>query len=445
MIHWIDRYFNISGQGSSVKTECVAGLTTFMTMAYIIFVNPAMLSAAGMDFGSVMMATCISAALASILMGLYANYPIALATGMGENAFFTYTIVIGMGIPWRVALGCVFVTGLLFLLLSLTRFRELLIDAIPASLKYAISGGIGLFIAFIGLSDAGLVQAHPGTMVALGPVTQPPVLLALAGLAVTAVLLVRGVSGALLWGILITAIAGIPLGIVSWKGIAAAPPSLLPTLLQMDIPAALSPALLPVIATFLFMGVFDTVGTLAGVGEMGGFMKEGKLPRSGRAFITDAVGTCVGAATGTPTVTCYIESASGIAVGGRTGLASVVTGILFLCAVFFSPVVSMIGGGVQLSGGALLRPITAPALIIVGCLMLKAVVRIPWDDFSEALPAFLILLMIPLTFSIATGIAAGFLAYVAIKLLSGKASDVSRLLYAVAGILACWFILRCVR
>lgn len=409
-----------------------------MTMAYIIFVNPAMISQTGMDFGAAMMATCISASLATIMMGLYANYPIALAPGMGENAFFTYTVCLTMGISWQVALGCVFIEGIIFILLTLTKIRQALIDAIPASIRYATVCGIGVFIAFVGLIDAGLVIGHPATLVTLGDIISPATILAIFGLIVTSVLLVKNIRGAILWGILITAMVGIPLGVVKYQGLISMPPSMIPTFFKMDILGAMKLGLVSIIFIFLFMDIFDTVGTLAGVGELGGFMKQGKLPRAGKAMLTDAVGTCMGATCGTPTVTSYIESASGIATGGRSGLTSIITGLAFLAALFFSPLIKMIGGGYLTTKGVLLHPVTAPALIIVGSMMLHSVTKIDWKDYSESIPAFVVILMMPLTFSIATGIAMGFISYAALKLFTGRGREVSWLVYLLAAL----FILR---
>jgi AGZA family xanthine/uracil permease-like MFS transporter len=391
-----------------------------------------------MDFGAAMMATCLAAAFATLMMGLYANYPIALAPGMGENAFFTFTVCLTMGISWQVALGCVFIEGIIFVLLTLTRLREKLIDAIPGSLRFATACGIGLLIAFIGLMDAGLVIQHPATLVTLGDVLSRPAILALFGLVVTSVLIVKRIKGAMLWGILITAVAGVPLEVVKFQGLVALPPSMSATFLKMDIAGAMKLGFLAVIFIFLFMDIFDTVGTLAGVGELGGFFKNGKMPRVHKAMLSDAVGTCVGAACGTPTVTSYIESAAGIASGGRSGLASVITGLAFIAAVFFSPLIKMIGGGYASAGGALLHPVTAPALIIVGSMMLHSIVRIDWNDYTESIPAFLTIVLIPLTFSIATGIAFGFISYASIKLLTGQGKKVSWLVYLLAAI----FILR---
>ncbi|MDD5438673.1 MAG: NCS2 family permease [Candidatus Omnitrophica bacterium] len=429
MTSLLEKIFHIKAQGSSIRTETIAGVTTFMTMAYIIFVNPAMISRTGMDFGAALAATCLSAAIATIVMGLYANYPIALAPGMGENAFFTFTVCVTMGISWQTALGCVFIEGILFIILTVTRMRQMLIDAIPLSLRYGTAAGIGLLITLIGLKAAGIVVANQATISGLGDVVSPGPLLALSGLVITGWLLGKKVNGAILWGILITMALGILFGIIKFQGVMSMPPSLAPTFLKMDLIGAMKLGLLSVIFIFLFMDIFDTVGTLAGVAEIGGFMRQGKLPRVGQAMMSDAVGTCIGAACGTPTVTSYIESASGIAAGGRTGLANVVTGLLFFAALFFSPLIKMVGAGYKTAGGLELNPITAPALIIVGCMMLKPLTRINWDDYSEIIPAFLVLMIMPLTFSIATGLAFGFISYAALKLLAGKGKNVSWLVY----------------
>ena len=438
MRNLIENYFDLKGLNTTIRTEVIAGLTTFMTMAYIIFVNPAMISQTGMDFGSAMAATCIAAAFATLMMGLYAKYPIAQAPGMGENAFFTYTVCLTMGISWQVALGCVFIEGLIFIILTLTKVRQALINAIPSGIRYATACGIGLLIAFIGLIDAGIVVRHPATLVTLGDIISLPTILAIFGLIVTGVLLVKNIRGAMLWGILITAVVGVPLGIVKYQGLVSLPPSMMPTFLQMDIVGALKLGLFSVVFIFLFMDIFDTVGTLAGVSEIGGFMKHGKLPRAGRAMFSDAAGTCLGAACGTPTVTSYIESAAGITSGGRSGLASVVTGVAFLVALFFSPLVKMIGGGYQVSPEVILRPVTAPALIIVGSMMLHSIAKIDWRDYTESIPAFMVIILMPLTFSIATGIAFGFISYAALKLFTGRGRQVSWLIY----LLATLFILR---
>jgi AGZA family xanthine/uracil permease-like MFS transporter len=436
----IEDFFRLKELNTSIRTEIIAGLTTFMAMAYIIFVNPAMISQTGMDFQAAMVATCISAGIATIMMGLYVNYPIALAAGMGENAFFTYTVCLTMGISWQVALGCVFIEGLLFIILTLFKIRQMLIDAIPASIKYGTACGIGLLIAFIGLKDAGLVKANPATFVALGDVLSPATILAVFGLILTSVLLVRKVRGAILWGILITGACGVLFDIVNYQGIVSLPPSMSATFLKMDILGALKMGLLSIIFIFLFMDIFDTVGTLAGVGELGGFMRQGKLPRAGKAMMVDAVGTCVGAACGTPTVTSYIESAAGIASGGRSGLASVITGLLFFAALFFSPLIKMIGGGYEAAKGVILYPVTSPALIIVGSMMLHSVTKIDWKDYTESIPAFLVIIMMPLTFSIATGIAVGFISYSAIKLFTGRRKEVHWLVYLLAALFLLRFV-----
>ncbi len=438
MLEAVVRYFRFSELKTGFRSEVIGGVTTFMAMAYIIFVNPAMISRAGMDFGSAMSATCVSAAIATLVMGIYARYPIALASGMGENAFFTYTVCLTLGIPWQTALGCVFIEGIFFIILTVTRMREYLFDSIPVSLRYSVACGIGLLIAFVGLNNAGLIVAHPATFVTLGDVLSPAPLLAMFGLLATGVLVVRRVRGAILLGILLTALAAVAFGMIKFQGVFSVPPSMAPTFLKMDIRGAFGMGVITVVMVFLFMDIFDTVGTLAGVGELGGFMKNGRMPRVGRAMLSDAIGTCVGAACGTPVVTSYVESAAGISSGGRSGFASVVTGLLFLAALFFSPLVKMIGGGYQPASGNILYPVTAPALIAVGCMMMQPVARIDWKDYSESIPAFLVILIMPLTFSIATGIAFGLISYAGIKLLSGRGKDVSWLVYLLAVI----FILR---
>jgi AGZA family xanthine/uracil permease-like MFS transporter len=434
----LERVFKLQENGTTIATEARGGLITFLTMSYIIFVQPAILSQAGMDFGAVMAATCIASAAAIFLMGFLANYPIALAPGMGENFFFTYTVVLGMGISWQVALGAVFISGVAFILLSAFRIREMVIEAIPPSLQHAIAAAIGLFIAFIGLQQAGIVVGNPGSLVQLGDITSPPVLLAFGGLLITSVLLVRNVRGAILWGMIATALIALPLGLVSFHGIVSAPPSLAPTFLKMDIAGAWNLGLATVILVFLFMVLFDTVGTVIGVSTQAGYLKNGKLPRAGRVLMTDAIGTALGAALGTSTVTSYIESSSGIAAGARTGLANVVTGTLFLVSLFFVPLVQMVGGGYEIAAGRFVYPITAPVLIIVGAMMVKSMLKVNWDDWSDAIPAFLTMIGMPLTYNIAHGLAFGLISYPLLKLLSGRGKEVGWLLYAL-GLL---FILR---
>ncbi len=436
MRNLLERLFRLQENGTTISAELRGGLITFMTMSYIIFVQPAVLSRAGMDFGAVMAATCISSAIAIFLMAFLANYPIALAPGMGENFFFTYTVVLGMGISWQTALGAVFLSGVTFILLSAVRIREMVIEAIPPSLQHAIAAAIGLFIAFIGLQQAGVVVGNPGSLVQLGDVTRPPVLLMLFGLIVTAVLLIRKVPGAILWGMIVTALVGLPFGLVTFHGVVSTPPSLAPTLLKMDVAGALNMGLATVVLVFLFMVLFDTVGTVIGVSSQAGYLKNGKLPRAGRVLMTDAIGTALGAVLGTSTVTSYIESSAGIAAGARTGLANVVTGFLFLLSLLFVPLVQMVGGGYQLADGKFLYPITAPVLILVGAMMTKSILRINWDDWNDAIPAFLTMIGMPLTYNIAHGLAFGLISYPLLKLLSGKGRDVSWLMYVLGAIFA---------
>ena len=438
MANLLERIFRLQENGTTVATELRGGLITFLTMSYIIFVQPAVLSQAGMDFGAVMTATCISSAVAIFIMAFLANYPIALAPGMGENFFFTYTVVLGMGISWQVALGAVFISGVAFILLSAVRLREMVIEAIPPSLQHAIAAAIGLFIAFIGLQQAGVVVGNPGSLVQLGDITSPPILLMFVGLIVTAVLMVRKVPGAILWGMVATALIGLPFGLVSFHGIVSAPPSLAPTFLKMDVAGAWNMGLATVILVFLFMVLFDTVGTVIGVSAQAGYLKDGKLPRAGRVLMTDAIGTALGAALGTSTVTSYIESSSGIAAGARTGLANLMTGFLFLLSLLFVPLVQTIGGGYQIADGKFLHPITAPVLILVGAMMAKSMLKVNWDDWSDAIPAFLTMIGMPLTYNIAHGLAFGLVSYPLLKLLSGKGKEVSWLMYML-GLL---FILR---
>lgn len=429
----LERLFKLRENGTTVRTELRAGLVTFLTMSYIIFVQPAVLSQAGMDFGAVMAATCVSSAVAIFIMGLFANYPIALAPGMGENFFFAYTVVLGMGVSWQVALGAVFLSGVAFLLLSAFRIREMVIEAVPPSLQHAIGAAIGLFIAFIGLQQAGLIVGNPGSLVQLGDLKQPPVLLALAGLALTSVLMIRRVKGAILYGMLATAVLGLPFGLVEFHGLVSSPPSMAPTFFQMDVRGALSLPLVTFI--FLYMVLFDTVGTVIGVSAQAGFLKDGKIPRAGRVLAADAIGTSLGAICGTSTVTSYIESNAGVAEGGRTGLANMLTGALFLLALFFIPVVQMVGGGYAVTPTHYLYPVTAPVMILVGFMMAKSLLKVGWDDASEGIPAFLTLVGLPLTYNIAHGLAFGFVSYPVLKLLSGRGKEVSWLIYLLGFLL----------
>jgi AGZA family xanthine/uracil permease-like MFS transporter len=425
---FLEARFALSEHHTTVRTEILAGVTTFLTMAYIIFVQPAVLGAAGMDFGAVLVATCLSTAFATALMALLANYPIAVAPAMGHNFFFAYTVVLGMKVPWPVALGAVAVAGLAFTATAGFGLRERLITAIPQSLKHAIAAGIGLLIATIGLEWAGLIVAAPGTLVTLGNLHSPPVLLSVLGIAVTAVLMARRVSGALLWGILATTLAGLPLGIVRYQGFASLPPSLAPTLLKLDVAAALAPGMIAIVFVFFFLALFDSVGTLVGVGEQAGLLRDGTLPRARQALLADALGTVVGAGLGTSTVTAYIESGAGIAAGGRTGLASLVTAALFVAALFLHPLVRMIGGGYA-DGPVTLYPIIAPPLILVGTMMIGGLRHVVWDDPTEAIPAFLTLIVMPLAVSITEGVAFGLIAYALLKVASGRAREVHALVY----------------
>ena len=442
MKNWLDRVFKLEENKTTVRTEMTGGITTFMAMSYIIFVQPAILSVAGMDTGAVMVATCVSSALATLLMGLLAKYPIALAPAMGHNVFFAVIVCgaapIGMGYSWQVALGAVFISGTVFIILSIFGVWEKLVAAVPDSLKHSIAVGIGLLIALIGLEYAGIVVGTPGplpgatdALLMLGDLTSKPVLLALFGVVVTAVLMALKIRGAILIGILSTAVLGLPLGIVKYQGILSAPPSVLPTFFKLDILGAAKTGLFTVIFVFFFLDLFDTMGTLMGVSGPAGFLKKGRLPRANQAMLADAVGTVSGSFLGTSTVTSYIESATGIAHGARTGLANIFTSVLFLIALFFSPLASMIGGSYE-HNGLILRPVIAPALIIVGYLMMKSVAQVDWEDLTEAIPAFLTIVIMPLTFSITEGIAFGFIFYALLKLVSGKGKEVHWFIYLFA-------------
>jgi len=438
LVNFLDRYFQLNENQTDVTTEVRAGVVTFLTASYIIFVQPAVLSQAGMDFGAVMTATCISSAIGCLIMGLWANYPIALAPGMGLNFYFTFTVVAGMGIPWQVALGAVFLSGVVLILLTVSRLREALINMIPDPLKSGIASGIGFFITFIGFVQGGLVTASPATLVQMGDLTRLPAIFTLLGLILIGTLLQKKIQGAILIGMMVLTLLAVPFGLADFHGVVSAPPSLMPTLGQLDVLAALDLGLLTIAAVFVFVDLFDTAGTLVGIGQQAGFLREGKLPRATRALMPDAVATTAGAVLGTSTVTCYIESAAGVAEGGRTGLASVVTAVLFLLALLFSPVAQMVGGGVKVDDATTLYPITAPVLIIVGCLMVSSLTKINWRQWDEALPAFLILVGMPLTYSIADGMALGFIAYPIIKVLSGKIREV----HWGMGLIALLFVLR---
>ncbi len=436
----LDRIFKLRENGTSIHTEVIAGSTTFLSMAYIIFVQPAVLSQAGMDFGAVMMATCLSSALTCIIMAFLANYPIALAPGMGENFYFVFTVVIGMGIAWETALGAVFISGVLFLFLTAFNIREMIIDAIPKSLKNAIPAAIGFFITFIGLVQAGIIVKDPGGgVVMLGNLHAPPTVLALTGLLVILLLMLRRIRGALLIGMLATTVIGLFMGVVTYKGFVSMPPSISPTLFKLDIIGALHQSFIPVLVVFLLMDMLDTVGTLIGVGQATGLMENGKLPRAQQALFADAFGTAAGALLGTSTVTSYIESTTGVREGGRTGLTAVIVAVLMILSIFFSPIVAMVGGGYSVlddKGNFLytLFPVTAPALILVGSFMANTLRRCEFDDLTDAIPAYMTIVGMPLTFSISNGLAFGFILYPLLKLMAGRGKEVSWLMYILGGI-----------
>lgn len=441
MSDWLDRHFRLRENHTTVRTELLGGATTFMTMSYIIFVQPAILSQAGMDKGAVMAATCIASAVATLLTGLLANYPIAQAPAMGHNIFFAVIVCGTMGYSWKVALGAVFISGVAQIILSCVGFYGKLVEAVPDALKHAIAVGIGLLIALIGLEYGGVVVSSPGTYVGLGELTSRPVLLVLFGVALSAILMTRKVPGAILLGILATALLGIPLGIVKYHGFLAAPPSLAPTFLKLDIIGAFKSGFFTVIFVFFFLDMFDCVGTLIGVSSPAGFIKDGKLPRANRAILADALGTAEGALLGTSTVSSYIESATGIAQGARTGLANVFTSLLFIAALFFSPLAEMISGEIKFKE-LTLHPIIAPPLIIVGYLMMKSVTQINWDDLTEAIPAFLTIAIMPLTVSITEGIAFGFISYSILKLVSKQGKRVHWLVYLFSVLFILRYILK---
>ncbi len=418
----LERLFKLEAHGTTVRREVVAGLTTFLTMAYIIVVNPGILSATGMDFGAVFVATCLAATIGTLIMGVWANYPIALAPGMGLNAFFAFTVVGSMGYSWQVALGAVFMSGFLFFLLSIFRIREWIINSIPHSLRFGISAGIGFFLALIALKNAGIVVDNPATLVGLGDIVSAQSLLFFGGFLLICGLSYRGVTGAVMIGIIAITLVAFLAGMVEYKGFVSAPPSLMPTLLQLDIGGALNIGLLSIIFAFLFVDLFDTSGTLIGAAQRGGLLDQnGKLPRLGRALMSDSIATMSGAALGTSTTTSYIESTAGISAGGRTGLTAVVVAVLFLACLVLSPIASMIPAYA-----------TAPALLYVAVLMASGLKLIDWDDITDAAPAVVTALMMPLTFSIANGIALGFITYALLKIVSGRWSHLNASVLVIA-------------
>lgn len=419
----LEMLFKLQQHNTNVKQEILAGFTTFLTMAYIIFVNPAMLADAGMDHGAVFVATCIAAAIGCFVMGFLANYPIALAPGMGLNAFFTYTVVLDMGYTWQVALGGVFFSGIIFIFLSLLNIREWIINSIPQSLRFGIAAGIGLFLAFIALKNAGIVVDSPATLLTLGDITSMPAIFAAVGLFLIVGLANRGVNGAVMISILVITLLGIIFGEVQYQGLVSMPPSVAPTLMQLDITGALEVGMLSVIFAFLFVDLFDTSGTLIAVAQRGNLLdKHGNFPRLGKALLADSTATVAGSVLGTSTTTSYVESTAGVSAGGRTGLTAVTVGLLFILALLFSPLAAMVPAYA-----------TAGPLFYVAVLMLAGLVNVKWDDLSEAVPVTIICITMPLTFSIANGIAFGFISYVAVRAFSGQFNkiDISVLCLAI--------------
>jgi adenine/guanine/hypoxanthine permease len=416
--------FNLKEHDATVRGELLAGLTTYLTMAYIVVVNPSILAAAGIDHGSAFVATCIAAAIGSAIMGLFADLPLALAPGMGLNAYFTFSVVKGMGISWQVALGAVCLSGVLFLIISLLRIREWLINAIPVSLKLGIGAGIGLFLGLIGLHEMGVITGNPVTLVTLGDLSKTSTLLACLGFLTMAGLSSRGMRGAILIGMLVTAVLGVPFGLTELHGIVAAPPSLAPTFLQLNIPAAASLGVTTVVLTFFLVDVLDNTGTLIATTQRAGLMRpDGTVPRLREALLADSGGAIIGSLLGTSTTTSYIESAAGIQAGGRTGLTAVTVAVLFVLTLFFAPIAAAIPDFA-----------TAPALVFVACLMARALRDIVWDDATEYVPGVIVALGIPFTFSIATGIGLGFVVYVVVKVIAGRVAHISGAVWLIAAL-----------
>ncbi|MDG4847260.1 NCS2 family permease [Peribacillus frigoritolerans] len=413
----MEKFFSLKENGTDVRTEVMAGVTTFLTMVYILIVNPALLSSIGIPFEQVFMATVISAVIGTLIMGLVAKYPIAIAPGMGLNAYFA-SVVGAQGLSYQTVFGTVFIAGLLFLLISVTSLRKMIIDAIPDSLKYGITSGIGLFIAFIGLKNAGIIVPNESTMVTLGDLHQPGTVLALAGLFITLIFMARNIKGAIFIGMIVTAIIAYFIGLLDFDGVLSVPPT--PVFFDIDIAGVFTNSLYSIVFAFLLVTIFDTTGTLIGVTEQAGLTKDGKIPRAKKAFLGDAIATTVGSMFGTSPSTAYVESSTGVAAGGRTGLTATVVAILFAVSIFFSPLISAISS---------VQAITAPVLIIVGCFMMEGLAKVNWKIFDEAFPAFAIILTMPLTSSISTGIAIGFITYPLMKVFSGKGKSVHPLIY----------------
>jgi AGZA family xanthine/uracil permease-like MFS transporter len=424
----LDRYFGLSQQGTDVRTEFIAGVTTFLTMVYIIFVNPIILGKAGMDQGAVFVATCVAAAVSTLVMALYANYPIALAPGMGINAFFALTVVLTYKYTWQQALAAVFCSGVLFFLISVFRIRQYVIDAIPQNLKLAVSAGVGLFLGIIALEEAKVVVAHPATLVTLGDLTNPPAVLMLFGFVLIAGLNYRRILGGTLIGILVVTAIGLPFGLAQFTGIISVPPSIAPTFLQLDFSRIGELAFLIIVFSILFVDVFDNAGTLIGVTHRTGLMKNGKLARMKEALISDSFAAMFGALIGTSTTTSYIESAAGVSAGGRTGLTAAFVGLFFLLALFFAPLAGMVPAYAS-----------AAALLYVACVMARGLAEIDWEDITEYAPAVVTAITMPLTYSIATGIGLGFITYALAKLIAGKLKDAAPAVIGLAVLFAVKF------
>lgn len=422
----MEQYFKLSQKGTTIRTEVIAGFTTFLTMAYIIFVNPDILSTTGMDRNAVFVATCLAAALGSLIMGLWANWPIGMAPGMGLNAFFAFTVVGAMGFTWQQALGAVFISGVIFLILTITGARRWLIAGIPSSMRSAIAAGIGLFLAIIALQTSGIVVGNPATLIALGDLTATGTLLTIAGFFLIVALDALRVTGAILIGILVITLAAIALGVSSFGGIMSMPPSVAPTFMQLDLMGALTFGIFQVVLVLVLVEVFDATGTLIGVAKRAGLLTEGpthKNPNLGRALMADSTAITAGSLLGTSSTTAYVESAAGVQAGGRTGLTAVVVGVLFLAAMFFAPL-----------AGSVPAYATAPALLYVATLMVRELAEISWDDVTEAAPAVLTAIAMPFTYSIANGLAFGFISYAVIKLLTGRAREVHAATWLIAAL-----------
>lgn len=420
----LEKLFGFDPKTGKVKTEIIAGITTFLTMAYILAVNPNILSATGMDRGALFTTTALAAAFATLLMALYAKLPFGLAPGMGLNAFFAFTVVLGMGHTWQFALTAVLLEGLIFIFLTVTNLRSKIVDALPVTLKNAIGVGIGLFIAFIGLHNANIIVDNPATLVSLGEITSGDALLGLIGLVITSVLLIRNVRGALLIGILLTTVIGIPMGVTHMDSLVSAPPSIEPIFFQFEWHNIFTKEMVVIVFTFLFVDMFDTIGTLIGVSTKAGMIdKDGKIPHLNKAFLVDAIGTTAGAVLGTSTITTFVESASGVSEGGRSGLTSFITAICFLFALFLAPFFLSVPSAA-----------TAPVLILVGLMMITPIKKINLDDYTESIPAFLCIVFMPLAYSISDGIVLGMLSYVLINLICGKFSKLTLSMYILAAI-----------